>query len=202
MLPNDAYYTIQNVAEAEYKSKGSRFIAMAYPVQNEHEIKETLQSLWKQHHKATHICYAWRLGLDKNYFRANDDGEPSGTAGKPILGQIDSYNLTEIAVFVIRYYGGTPLGTSGLIQAYKTSAQQALQQSNIIVKHVYDTMKISFPYALYNKIYQQLMKEEVIIHQNIIDNTCFIEFSVRLAKKVFLVNFINEIRDVLYIETN
>lgn len=194
MLTKDIYYTIDKKSEAEYKSKNSRFIALAFPVLDENAIKEILQILWKQHHKATHICYAWRLGTDQNKYRANDDGEPSGTAGKPILGQIDSLNISDVAVFVIRYYGGTPLGTSGLIQAYKTSAKLALQEAKVISKYIMYNSKITFPYAAYSKVMQILMKHDADILNQVIDNICTITFSVRNAYKTKI--------NTIFIETN
>lgn len=128
----DEYLTISKPSEGLFKDRGSKFLAFAYPVSSEDEIKEIQEHLRSEYHDARHHCYAYMLGKDKNVFRANDDGEPSSTAGKPILGQIKSYDLTNILIVVIRYFGGTKLGVSGLINAYKTAAEEALKNAKII----------------------------------------------------------------------
>ncbi|SUA43858.1 IMPACT family member yigZ [Neisseria zoodegmatis] len=130
------YQTIAAPAEAEFKDKGSRFIAFAYPVRTTEEIKAHVEALREAHHKARHWCYAYRLGTDGNQFRANDDGEPSGSAGRPILGQIDSAGLTDVLIVVVRYFGGTLLGVPGLIHAYKTAAAEALQVAEVVEKNI------------------------------------------------------------------
>lgn len=130
------YQTIAAPAEAEFKDKGSRFIAFAYPVRTTEEIKAHVEALCEAHHKARHWCYAYRLGTDGNQFRANDDGEPSGSAGRPILGQIDSAGLTDVLIVVVRYFGGTLLGVPGLIHAYKTAAAEALQVAEVVEKNI------------------------------------------------------------------
>jgi len=132
MLFGDSYYSIEAPAEGVFRDRGSRFLAFASPVKDEKEIKTFLLSLKEAHPSAVHHCYAWRLGADKLHYRANDDGEPSGSAGKPILGQIQSKDLTNIIVVVIRYFGGTLLGVPGLINAYKTAAQEALNQAKVL----------------------------------------------------------------------
>ncbi len=126
MLFSDEYKTIEGLAQGQFRDKGSRFLAFAIPVNNEKEVKTQLESLRKQYYDATHHCYAWMLGFDKSAYRVNDDGEPSGTAGRPIYGQILSHDLTNILIVVIRYYGGTKLGVPGLINAYKMAAIEAL----------------------------------------------------------------------------
>src|ERR1051325_3090270 len=136
LMSNDSYYTIEKAAFAEYKDRGSRFIAYALPIQTIQEFKEKLATAKKENTKASHHCFAWRLGIDGNNFRVNDDGEPSATAGKPILGQIDSKQLTNVLVIVVRYFGGTLLGKPGLINAYKTAAALALQITPVIQKPV------------------------------------------------------------------
>ncbi|MEZ5047129.1 MAG: YigZ family protein [Chitinophagaceae bacterium] len=146
------YYTIDKVSEALFKDRGSKFLAYAYPIANKDDVKKRLQNLKNQHPKAVHFCYAYRLGIDKNDFRANDDGEPSGSAGKPILGQLDSFNLTNCLVVVVRYFGGTLLGVPGLIHAYKTSTQLALEQVAIIEKEIKVTYKFTLAYENMNII--------------------------------------------------
>ena len=141
---------------AEFKDRGSRFLAYAYPVQSADEFKILLQQLKKDHPKAVHHCFAYRLGLDGNIFRASDDGEPSGTAGKPILGQIDSKGLINTVVIVVRYFGGTLLGVPGLINAYKSAASMALQLTPIIQKPVTERWQLSFDYTRMNDVMRWL----------------------------------------------
>ncbi|MBL7932384.1 MAG: YigZ family protein, partial [Bacteroidia bacterium] len=136
MLFSDSYLTIDQTYEAVVREKGSRFLAYAFPVLSEAEIKAKLNSLRKEHPTANHHCYAWRLGADKLAFRTNDDGEPSNTAGKPIFSQIQSRDLTNILIVVVRYFGGTLLGVSGLISAYKAAASEVLQQAKIEEKFI------------------------------------------------------------------
>lgn len=147
-----SYRTIKSPVDALYKVSGSKHTAYAYPVKDEEEIRLKIEALRKQFHDATHVCYAWRLGADQNNFRANDDGEPSGTAGKPILGQLQSFELTNVLVCVVRYFGGTKLGTGGLIDAYKTATRMALEQAEITEHLIYSRWKIHFPYDLQGKI--------------------------------------------------
>ncbi len=142
----DNYLTIKNLAIGEFKDRGSKFIAYANPIDSEANFAHFAETVRKEHPKARHHCYAWRLGLDQNQFRANDDGEPSGTAGRPILAQIDRLNLTNIGIIVVRYFGGTLLGTSGLINAYRASAADALAKSEIIEKILEDIIEIQFEY--------------------------------------------------------
>lgn len=144
------YQTIAAPAEAEFKDKGSRFIAFTYPVRTTEEIKTHVEALREAHHKARHWCYAYRLGTDGNQFRANDDGEPSGSAGRPILGQIDSAGLTDVLIVVVRYFGGTLLGVPGLIHAYKTAAAEALQVAEVIEKNIEKTVWLRCDYPHLN----------------------------------------------------
>ena len=146
MAAKDTYKSIAAPAEGLFKDNGSRFIARAYPVESEAEIKEIVASLKKEYHDARHHCYAWRLGLDDAAWRANDDGEPSGSAGRPILGQIDSAGLSDILVVVIRYFGGIKLGIPGLIRAYKTSTADALASARVIEKVAGKWYTLHFPY--------------------------------------------------------
>lgn len=143
----DTYLTIERPSIGEYKEKGSKFIAYTFPVYSEEEVKECLEEVKKEHFKARHYCYAYRIGLDGKRFRANDDGEPSGTAGRPILGQIDSFGLANVLSVVVRYFGGTKLGTSGLKRAYKESTKDAFQQAEIVEKIVEDQFNVVFDYV-------------------------------------------------------
>lgn len=130
------YKTITSPTQAEFKDKGSRFIAFAYPIRTLADVKKYLDPLKEEHHKARHWCYAYRLGVDGTQFRANDDGEPSGSAGRPILGQIDSVGVTDVLVVVVRYFGGTLLGVPGLIHAYKEATAQALAVAEVVEKNI------------------------------------------------------------------
>lgn len=144
----DHYRTLAAPATGEFKDRGSKFIACAWPVRSEEEALAHVEALRKEHFKARHHCFAWRLGPDGSRFRANDDGEPSGTAGRPILGQIDAFGLTDAVVVVVRYFGGTLLGTSGLINAYREATAEALRSATIVEKIVKDTFALDFDYAL------------------------------------------------------
>ncbi len=157
------YKTIASQSIGEFKDRGSKFIAYAFPVYTEEAWQESLEEVKKEHFKARHHCYGFRLGLDKNNFRANDDGEPSGTAGRPILGQIDSFGLTYVIIIVVRYFGGTKLGTSGLINAYRTSAQVALENAEIIEKSLDDIFQITFDYALMSEVMSTVKKVDIEI---------------------------------------
>ena len=146
MAVKDTYLSIAELSEGLFKDNGSRFIAKAYPVESEEEIKQIVASLRKEYHDARHHCYAWRLGLDGVAWRANDDGEPSGSAGRPILGQIDSAGLSDILVVVVRYFGGIKLGIPGLIRAYKTSTADALANARVTEKVAGRWYTLHFPY--------------------------------------------------------
>ncbi len=157
------YNTIAGEAIGEFRDRGSKFLAYAYPISDENDVPFWIEVQRKAHPKARHWCYAYRLGLDKNNFRANDDGEPSGTAGKPILGQIDSAGLTNVVVIVVRYFGGTLLGTSGLINAYRESAKDALQNAQIIEKVILTHIKLVFDYGIMSDIMNALKKLNIEI---------------------------------------
>ncbi len=152
MSEADFYYTIGSPGMAEFKDRGSKFIAYAFPVQSIPDFKKCIESVKKEHPKATHHCFAYRLGLDGNVFRVNDNGEPSGTAGKPILGQIDSKQLTDILIVVVRYFGGTLLGVPGLINAYKNAAALVLQTTPIVQKPIEIRYSLQFDYTVMNEV--------------------------------------------------
>lgn len=152
MTEPDFYQTIAQPTTAEFKDKGSRFLAYAFPIANADQFKEKLQQLKKEHSKANHHCFAYRLGIDGNNFRASDDGEPGSSAGKPILGQIDSKKLTDVAVVVVRYFGGTLLGVPGLINAYKTATVMALQLTPTIQKPIEVLYELQFDYTRMNEV--------------------------------------------------
>lgn len=154
----DYYYTIASAATAEFKDRGSKFIAYAFPVKDSSEFKKKLKELKDEHPKAAHYCFGYRLGTDGTNFRSSDDGEPSGTAGKPILGQIGSKKLTNVAIIVVRYFGGTLLGVPGLINAYKTAAALALQTTPIIQKSIEINYHLEFDYTRMNDVMMIIKK--------------------------------------------
>ncbi|MFK7797504.1 MAG: YigZ family protein [Aureispira sp.] len=158
-MATDTYQTIAAPAEGFYKEKGSKFIAYVYEVDSEETVRTCLEEVQKLHNKARHYCYAYRIGKDGNRFRANDDGEPSGTAGRPILGQIDSFGLTNLLAVVVRYFGGTKLGTSGLKRSYKTATQDALEQATIIERIVVSSYQVVFDYVATSAVMNFIKQE-------------------------------------------
>jgi len=179
MMFEDVYLSIDSRSEGQYKAKGSKFIAIAFPVKTEAEVKAKLQEVRKSYHDARHHCYAYRLGFDKSAYRFNDDGEPSGTAGRPIFGQIQSKDLTNILIIVVRYFGGTKLGVSGLITAYKTAAHEALEESSIRSHTVNDVYEVSFEYPLMNKVMRIVKDEQLIVTNQDFQISCKLSFKVR-----------------------
>lgn len=158
MTDSDTYKTIKDPSTGLYKEKGSKFLGFAFPVSEEQEIREILLKLRKEHHSARHHCFAWRLGPESEEYRINDDGEPSGTAGRPIFNQIKAHELTNILIVVVRYFGGILLGTSGLTNAYKQAALDAIQEGEIIEKVVEDLIEVQFDYSAMNE-YMHIVKE-------------------------------------------
>lgn len=176
----DEYKTITEIiGEGFYSEKRSKFLAFAHHVETIDEIKDILASYRKKYYDARHVCYAYVLGADKADFRANDDGEPSSTAGKPILGQINSYDLTNVLVIVVRYYGGVNLGTSGLIVAYRTAAADALDHATIETRLVEEVITYSFPYPMMNAVMRVIKEMQPRIVSQTFDNTCSISMSIR-----------------------
>ena len=177
----DAYRSIAGRSEGLFKDNGSRFIALAFPVESEEEVKEIVAGLKKEYHDARHHCYAYRLGYKGDRFRANDDGEPSGSAGRPILGQIDSAGLSDILVVVVRYFGGIKLGIPGLIRAYKTSTADALAQAEIIDKVAGRTFRVSFDYLSMNAVMKALKDMGLTPGAQDFGLECSLDVRVRLA---------------------
>ena len=175
---SDLFRTIQSPSEGIYKEKGSKFLAFAYSVSTEEEIKERIALLHKQYHDAHHHCFAWRLGANKEHFRVNDDGEPSGSAGKPIFGQIQSHDLTNILIVVVRYFGGTLLGVGGLIRAYRSAASEALQQARIIELKVRKKVKLEFDYEQMNSVMKVLKDMDLEFEDQKFDLTCTLTLKV------------------------
>ena len=181
-MSDDTYKTIAEKSEGIYKEKGSKFIAYAYPVSSEEEIKEHIAKLKKEYYDARHHCYAYMLGAEKKNFRANDDGEPSSTAGKPILGQILSNDLTNILIVVIRYFGGTKLGVSGLIHAYRTAAAETIENNEILDKTVNDVYDIHFDYLVMNDIMKIIKDDQPEQLGQDFNLTCKITLSIRQSE--------------------
>ncbi|HWZ03658.1 MAG TPA: YigZ family protein [Mucilaginibacter sp.] len=179
MLFEDTYSTIENPAEGLFRDRGSKFLGFAYPISSESEVKPIIAKLKSEHPKANHHCSALRLGIDRSVFRINDDGEPSGTAGRPILNTLLSRDLTNIAVVVVRYFGGTLLGVPGLINAYKTATEEALNNAVVIEKTVNDFYTVHFDYLLMNDIMRIIKEDNLqIISQNF-DTECSVQLSIR-----------------------
>lgn len=168
----DFYKTIQDISEGLYKEKMSKFISFAIPVSSAEEAKETVKAYQKKYYDARHVCWAYMIGTDRTEFYSNDNGEPSGTAGKPILGQINSYELTNILIVVIRYFGGIKLGTSGLIVAYKAAAAAAIENGTIIECHEQAQLSFTFPYLSMNGVMKLVKDTGVNIISQIFDNDC------------------------------
>ena len=175
----DTYKTIEGQSESVYTEKRSKFIAIAIPVRTLAEIKQYLEEYQKKYYAARHVCYAYMLGAERKDFRANDNGEPSGTAGKPILGQINSNELTDILVIVVRYFGGIKLGTSGLIVAYRTAAAQAIAEATVIEKTVDQDVTVAFEYPFMNDVMRIVKEESPEILEQSYDMDCFMRLRIR-----------------------
>lgn len=188
MHTEDTYKTISKPSKGElFKDKNSKFIGYAFHVENEDEIKTHIEEVKKEHHSARHWCYAYQLGTETITFRANDDGEPNNSAGMPIYGQIQSFDLTNVLVIVVRYYGGVKLGVGGLINAYKTGAQLALEASDIIEKTINTNFSLKFEYKNMSKVMRILKENQIDIINQTLELNCLLEISVRKgnASKVF-----------------
>ncbi len=184
----DTYKTILKASEEVlFKERGSKFFGYAFPVVSEEEVKEHIENLKKTHHTARHFCYAWQLGKNYEQYRANDDGEPSNSAGMPIYGQLQSFDVTNVLVVVVRYFGGTKLGVGGLIQAYKTAAQMALETCKIVERTIDETFLISFGYPELNTVMRILKEENVEVLKQNMELDCTFEIAVRKrdAARVF-----------------
>lgn len=179
----DIYKTIKGNAEGIFRDRGSRFLAFAFPVTEQDQIKPILDQLRKEHHDARHHCFAYMLGSERTIFRSNDDGEPSGTGGRPILGQINSYGLTNILIVVVRYFGGTLLGVSGLINAYRSAAENAIQNSEIIECTLKEYYEIKYPYTSMNDVMKIIKEEDISQSEQEFDIICTIKICMRASAK-------------------
>ena len=179
-MDSDTYKTITSSSQGIYKDKGSRFVSIAIPVSDQEEIKPIIEKIKKEHHEARHHCYAYIIGQERLAWRVNDDGEPSGTAGRPILGQINSYGLTNIIIVVSRYFGGTLLGVSGLINAYRSAAASAIENAEIIEKTLQEYYEITYPYISMNDVMRILKEENVGQSEQSFDLECRILLNFRI----------------------
>jgi uncharacterized YigZ family protein len=202
-MNSDTYKTIVSPARGLYKEKGSRFLSLAIPFSDQDEIKPFIDKLRKEHHEARHHCYAYMLGFDRLIWRVNDDGEPSGTAGRPILGQINSSGLTNIAIVVSRYFGGTLLGVSGLINAYRTAAASALENAEVIEKMVQDYYKITFPYISMNDVMRILKEENLGQSDQLFNLECCLTLNFRVSVREKVIHRLSRIEGLAleFIET-
>jgi uncharacterized YigZ family protein len=184
MLFEDSYLTVKGPAEGNFRDRGSKFLGYIFPVSSEEDVKKELAKLKKEHPSANHHCYAFRLGADKSAFRFNDDGEPGNSAGRPIFGQIQSKDLTNVLIVVVRYFGGTLLGVSGLINAYKLTAAEAIGNATIIEKTVNDVYELKFGYLQMNEVMKIMKDMELELLSQDFELSCSLTFSVRKSDSV------------------
>ena len=194
----DTFYTLDAPAEGLYKEKMSKFISFAVPVTSAVEAKEVVAKYQKEYFDARHVCWAYMIGTARNEFLSNDNGEPSGTAGKPILGQINSFNLTNIVIIVVRYFGGIKLGTSGLIVAYREAAREAILAGNIIECHEMASITFNFPYLAMNDVMKVVKDPNIKISNQIFDNACQITVTTRLDNREAVANRLLDIDGVTF----
>lgn len=192
-MTTDEFKTISNVGEGTYSEKRSKFLAFSHHVETEEQVKDIVAQYRKKYYDARHVCYAYMLGAERQVFRANDDGEPSSTAGKPILGQINSNELTDILIVVVRYYGGVNLGTGGLIVAYKTAAAEAIAVSEIEIRQVEEMVTYNFPYVMMNDVMRVVKEMKPRIVNQVYDNTCEITLSIRKSEAEQLKNRLDKL---------
>ncbi|SRR5260221_2583353 len=198
----DSYYTIEKPSIAEFKDRGSKFIAYAFPIADVNEFKEKLTAVKKEHPKATHHCFAYRIGTDGNNFRVSDDGEPSGSAGRPILGQIDSRQVTNVLIIVVRYFGGTLLGVPGLINAYKTAASFALQVTPAIQKPVLINYRLQFDYTQMNDVMKIVKQFDCVVWRQEMQLFCVMRIGIAKKNVEIVLNKLKELRGVEVEEIN
>jgi len=191
---SDEYKTISNPSEGIYKEKGSKFIAFAYPIFSEEEFKEKLQALKKEYHDARHHCYGFKIGLSDNEYRYSDDGEPSNSAGSPIYGQIKSFELTNIAIIVIRYFGGTKLGVGGLITAYREAAKDALNNAKIITRTVDNIYELQFGYEIMSDVMNFIKKNELEVVSQILEEKGIIQFRIKQSESETIIEELKKIK--------
>lgn len=198
MADSDKYKTVRGASAGLYREKGSRFVSVASPVKNENEIKIIIEGIRKEHHEARHHCFAWVLGPEGSKWRANDDGEPSGTAGRPILGQIRSSGLTNVLVVVSRYFGGTLLGVSGLINAYRSAAAAAISNAEIINHMIFDSYEITYPYSAMNDVMKIIKEEDIVQSGHSFDLECRIIIQFRPSAKERVLTRLSRINGLVH----
>lgn len=195
----DTYKTIQESFEgAFYKEKGSKFLGFAFPVSNEEEVKENLLQIKKKHYSARHWCYAWQLGVENVQYRVNDDGEPHNSAGQPIYGQIQSFGVTNILIVVVRYYGGVKLGVGGLISAYKTAAQNVLENAEIVDRILEKTISITVSYENLNKLIRFLKEQQLTISNQLMNLDCELQIKIRYSQED---EFTTKLKELHYLKS-
>lgn len=192
----DSYFTIAAPVETLYKIKSSKFLTYAYPIEGEEEVAPILETLRKRHYDATHHCYAWRLGAMGERSRANDDGEPSSTAGKPILGQMLSREITNCLIVVVRYFGGTKLGVSGLIEAYRDSAAEAIDAAEVVERTVDVRIVVNFSYIAMNGVMKVIKELQPTIVNQVFDNLCSMELTIRESQSELLIGKLSNVEGV------
>jgi len=197
-LFEDTYFTIETTSEGIFRDRGSKFIAYAYPFKDESKLKDIISDLKSQHPKARHHCWAYRLTTDRSVFRINDDGEPSGTAGRPILNVLLSKDVTNTLVVVVRYFGGTLLGVPGLINAYKMATQEALDSATIVEKTVNDVYRIAFDYLQMNDVMRLVKEENLLILKQEFDNDCSMDIEVRKMQVNQVLHKLDKLEHVRY----
>jgi uncharacterized YigZ family protein len=198
MLFNDSYLTINSPSQGLFKDKGSKFLAYAYPFDDETSLKEIINNLKLEHPKANHFCFAYRLGLDQTAFRVNDDGEPSGTAGRPILNTLLSKELTNILVVVVRYFGGTLLGVPGLINAYKKATEQVISESEIVSDTVKDYYQIKFEYLEMNEVMKIIKDDDLLIINKNFNLDCEIDLAINQTKTNQTIQKLEHIKNLTF----
>lgn len=196
----DTYLTLARISEGLYKEKGSKFLAFAIPISDEEEIKEILKEKRKLYHDARHVCFAYILGEKGEYTRANDDGEPSGTAGKPMLGTLVSKGITNVLMVVVRYFGGTKLGTSGLINAYREASMDALEQNEVVEKILESRCEILFEYPFLNDVMRIVKEENATIVNQQFDNDCIMKLSIRKRDEEKMRSRLEKVERLRFIE--
>lgn len=196
MEQKSTYRTLKELSEGIYKEKGSKFIAFAVPCYSEKEAKEYLDTWRKEHYQSRHVCYAYRFGVNQKVIRANDDGEPNNSAGAPILGQIQSFDLSNILIGVVRYFGGTKLGVGGLIHAYKTAAKEAIENGEICELEVFDWIRINFDYSAMPDVMNLLKQHHLVMKDQVFEESCTLIVNLPLNKSAHIQKELEEITNV------
>ena len=200
IVEDDMYKTIEETYEGAFSEKRSKFVSIAIPVNSEDEVKEHLYELRKKYYDARHVCWAYHIGTDDVKFRANDDGEPSGTAGRPILGQIRSFELTDILIAVVRYFGGIKLGTGGLIIAYKAAAADVLEQAVIVEKTIDESLTFTFEYPFMNEVMRIVKEMEPTILAQNFEMSCEMTLQIRRSQIELLRNRLSKVQSLLFVD--